>query len=114
MQEFASDTKLSIVIPVDHNQGEDVVETAEELESKILNVPRYSVIHVTDGKDHPAWKGLKKKLLTGFDYFVADKTMAATLGVKNFPSIVFYHKSLSKKQSMRTNFNERLSLRDII
>ena len=71
----------------------------------MLNVPRYSLIHVTDGKDHPAWKGLKKKILNGFDYFVADKSMASQLGVKNFPSIVFYHKSIAKKNSMRTNFN---------
>jgi hypothetical protein len=35
-------------------------------------MPRYSVIHVTDGKPHPAWKGLKKKLLSGFDYFAAN------------------------------------------
>jgi hypothetical protein len=63
------------------------------------------VIHITDGKDHPAWKGLKKKLLGGFDYFTTDKSMASQLGVKNLPSIVFYHKSIAKKQSMRTNFH---------
>lgn len=40
--------------------------------------------------------------------------MASLLGVKTLPSIVFYHKSIVKKDSMRTSFNEMISLRDIM
>ena len=31
MQEFTTDAKLKIPIPEDYNEGEDVVETLEEL-----------------------------------------------------------------------------------
>ena len=114
MQEFRAEKSIPIPIPADYDTGDELIETAEELEKKVMLVPRYSVVHVGEDKEHPAWKGLRKKLGAGFDYFIAGKDMASQLGVRSTPSIVFYHKSLTKKNSMRTNFNERVGLRDIV
>ena len=81
----------------------------EDLQEKVYQNPQHIMIHLPakDGRTHPEWKKAQSSFKKMFDYFESE-TLATKLGVKQLPAIVYFPKSLAKKDVKRP-FSTRLT-----
>jgi hypothetical protein len=57
---------------------------------------------------------VQSKFQKMFEYYEGDEQLAKVLGVKKLPAIVYFPKSLVKKQLHKTTFSEQKSFEDIL
>ena len=88
--------------------------TKENLQELVYQKPAHILVHFPgkDGKPHAQWKECQKKFRKMFEYYETE-TLAADLGVKQTPAIVYFPKSLVKKNVQKTVFYSQASVREI-
>ena len=90
--------------------------TEADLEEKIYKNPRHIFVNIPseDGKSHPQWKKVQESYRKAFDYFeIEENSIISRLGIKQRPALVYFPKSLAKKDLLKTIFHSNEDFRAI-
>ena len=111
LKEYETTEDKTILIP--EIEIKDPI-TEEELKEQVLNKAAYSLLHLSSGRPHPQWKLIQTRFQKMFEYYEGGEEIAKLVGVKKLPAIVYFPKSLVKKQLHKTTFFEQSTLEEIV
>lgn len=111
LKQYEALEDASIVIP---EVKERNVISEEQYKQDVLNKAVYSMVHLAIDRPHPHWRQVQSRFQKMFEYHEGGEQLAEVLGVKKLPAIVYFPKSLVKKQIHRTTFSEQSTVEDIV
>lgn len=107
LKQYEATEDHTIVIP-ESSAKEPITEA--QFKELVLGTAVYSMVHFSADRPHSQWKAVQSRFQKMFEYYEAGEELASLLGVKKLPAIVYFPKSLVKKQLHKTAFTEQQGL----